>query len=109
MTKKYYTKKEKDVRKKIKNLIKELKLDSTHASCSKTLSESLFTLVQISNEFDNETDLKIIETTLKEMRQTFKVFVPFRDVRKVCLFGSARTKQKDDDYLMAEKFSKDIT
>lgn len=36
-------------------------------------------------------DLKITNAALKEMRYAFKVFAPYRGVRKVTVFGSART------------------
>jgi uncharacterized protein (TIGR00730 family) len=36
-------------------------------------------------------DLKITNTALKELRYAYKVFAPYRDVRKVTVFGSART------------------
>lgn len=36
-------------------------------------------------------DLKITNTALKELRYSYKVFAPYRDVRKVTVFGSART------------------
>ena len=35
-------------------------------------------------------DLKLMNSTLKEMRFTSKVFGPYRNVRKVTVFGSAR-------------------
>lgn len=36
-------------------------------------------------------NLKIAQAALKEMRYGFKVFAPYRNVRKVTVFGSART------------------
>jgi hypothetical protein len=36
-------------------------------------------------------DLKVTNTALKELRYAYKVFAPYRDVRKVTVFGSART------------------
>jgi hypothetical protein len=36
-------------------------------------------------------DLKIANSTLKELRYAFKVFNPYRDIPKVTVFGSART------------------
>ena len=36
-------------------------------------------------------DLKITNTALKELRYAYKVFAPYRGVRKVTVFGSART------------------
>ena len=36
-------------------------------------------------------DLKILSRTLRELRYAFKVFAPYRNQRKVSVFGSART------------------
>src|SRR5918996_1841039 len=36
-------------------------------------------------------DLKIANSTLKELRYAFKVFNPYHDIPKVTVFGSART------------------
>ncbi len=36
-------------------------------------------------------DLRIAATALKELRYAYKVFAPYRHVRKVTVFGSART------------------
>jgi hypothetical protein len=49
-------------------------------------------------------DLKIINAALKEMRYAFKVFAPYRDSRKVSVFGSARTRPGDPDYEQARNF-----
>ena len=43
-------------------------------------------------------DLKIANSALKEMRYAFKVFAPYRKVRKVTVFGSARTDRQSHDY-----------
>jgi uncharacterized protein (TIGR00730 family) len=51
-------------------------------------------------------DLKIMNTTLKEMRYTWKVFGPYRRQRKVTVFGSARTPEDHPDYRTAEEFSR---
>src|SRR5205085_9946728 len=38
----------------------------------------------------NRGDIKLLNTALKELRYAFKVFAPFRQKRKVTVFGSAR-------------------
>jgi uncharacterized protein (TIGR00730 family) len=43
-------------------------------------------------------DLKISSAALGEMRAAFELFAPFRDVPKVTVFGSARTKNHDPLY-----------
>ncbi|MFZ4812359.1 MAG: TIGR00730 family Rossman fold protein, partial [Ilumatobacteraceae bacterium] len=47
-------------------------------------------------------DLKIISSTVAEMAEAFQMFAPFRDVPKVTIFGSARTKPHDPLYEQAK-------
>lgn len=51
-------------------------------------------------------DLKILSRSLREMRYAFKVFTPFRNVRKVSVFGSARTHTDHPDYLASVDFGR---
>jgi len=53
-------------------------------------------------------DLKIVAGALKEMRRAFKVFAPYRHVRKVSTFGSARTQPGDPVFQLAEAFARRI-
>jgi uncharacterized protein (TIGR00730 family) len=51
-------------------------------------------------------DLKIISRSLKELRYAFKVFTPMRRIRKITVFGSARTAPEHPAYQQAVKFGK---
>ena len=53
-------------------------------------------------------DMKLINTTLKEMRYSFKVFMPYRRRRKVSVFGSARTPEGHPDYIQTQEFSREM-
>lgn len=64
------------------------------------------TVIRLRDEEVPRGDLKIINTTLKEMRYAFKVFAPYRNIRKVAIFGSARTPKTDAAYLQAKALSK---
>src|SRR3954447_17449221 len=55
----------------------------------------------------NRGDIKLINKSFKELRYALKIFAPYRDVRKVSIFGSARTPDSHDDYVSASKFAKD--
>ena len=46
-------------------------------------------------------DLKNVSRALRELRYAFKVFSPYRNQRKVSVFGSARTSQEDPRYQQA--------
>ncbi len=53
----------------------------------------------------NRGDLKMMNTTLKEMRYTAKVFGPYRNRLKVTVFGSARTYPGTVLYDMCMRFA----
>jgi uncharacterized protein (TIGR00730 family) len=53
-------------------------------------------------------DLKLISRSLKEMRYAAKVFVAYRQFRKVCVFGSARTPPTEEQYAVAEEFAREM-
>ncbi len=51
-------------------------------------------------------DLKILSRTLRELRYAFKVFAPYRHLRKVTMFGSARTMPGEPTYQQAVQFGR---
>lgn len=51
-------------------------------------------------------DLKILSRSLRELRYAFKVFTPYRNNRKVSIFGSARTTPDEPSYQQAVQFGK---
>jgi hypothetical protein len=53
-------------------------------------------------------DLKIASAALREMRDAFAMFAPYRGVPKVSTFGSARTRRGDPRYRLAEAFARQI-
>ena len=72
----------------------------------KYVRELIIASLKAGQEDDKSADLKLMNTTLKEMRFTSKVFGPYHNVRKVTVFGSARTQPGDPLYEMAKLFGK---
>jgi uncharacterized protein (TIGR00730 family) len=56
----------------------------------------------------NRGDIKLLNTALKELRYAFKVFAPYRNQRKVTVFGSARLPPEHPAYHQAVLFSRKI-
>lgn len=65
-------------------------------------------VVQLAEQDPDTLDLKIAETALSELVEAFEVFAPYRDVMKVTIFGSARTKVSDPLYVLARDFGSAI-
>jgi len=70
--------------------------------------EMILASLKAGQEADESADLKLMNTTLKEMRFTSKVFGPYRKVRKVTVFGSARTSPTEPVYKMAHDFGQTL-
>jgi uncharacterized protein (TIGR00730 family) len=51
-------------------------------------------------------DLRLASAALRELRYATKVFAPYEGVRKVTMFGSARTPPSDPCYGMATEFGR---
>jgi predicted Rossmann-fold nucleotide-binding protein len=54
-------------------------------------------------------DLKMLNQAFKELRYAFKVFAPYRGVRKVSIFGSARSAPEAPEYEAARAFANRMT
>jgi hypothetical protein len=72
------------------------------------IREMIIASLKAGQEDNGSADLKLMNTTLKEMRFTTKVFSPYQNVRKVTVFGSARTQPGDPVYEMAKLFGKKL-
>ncbi len=72
------------------------------------IREMIIAALKAGQEDDESADLKLMNTTLKEMRFTSKVFGPYRDKRKVTVFGSARTRPEEPVYEMATRFGRKL-
>jgi uncharacterized protein (TIGR00730 family) len=74
-------------------------LDAAHpADDVDQLWEILVSGVRLAADDADRLDLKITNAALKEMRNAFRMFAPYRDVPKVTIFGSARIDPGDPLY-----------
>ncbi|MFQ5904264.1 MAG: TIGR00730 family Rossman fold protein, partial [Candidatus Binatia bacterium] len=65
------------------------------------IAEMIQAILKLTGDGASRGDLKILDRALKELRYAFKVFAPFRSVRKVSIFGSTRVQEGDPYYRMA--------
>jgi hypothetical protein len=64
----------------------------------------LTSVLKLAEDGASPGDLKITNTALKELRYSYKVFAPYRNVRKVTVFGSARTPPTHPAAIAALRF-----
>ncbi len=70
--------------------------------------ELLLTLCRLSRDGAERGDVKLINKAFGELRYALKVFAPYRDVRKISIFGSSRTPEGHPDYLAAGSFARKL-
>ncbi len=94
-----------DLTARLDALVREAGGDPDRLS-GKVVREMLHTALKLFRDEADEGELKLLSRSLKEMRYALKVFRPFRDVRKVSMFGSARTGEDHPHYRAALRFSR---
>ncbi len=67
--------------------------------------ELIASAVRLARDGASRGDLKVANTTLKELRYAFYVFAPYRAARKAAIFGSARTRPDDPLYDQARRLA----
>ncbi|MFZ7128504.1 MAG: TIGR00730 family Rossman fold protein [Desulfobacterales bacterium] len=68
--------------------------------------EMILSALKAGQENEDRYDLKIMNSTLKEMRFTAKIFGRYRHRRKVSVFGSARSTSSEESYRMATEMGR---
>jgi uncharacterized protein (TIGR00730 family) len=64
--------------------------------------------LKLLTDVEHTGDVRVIQTALRELRYAFKLFAPYSHVRKVTIFGSARTQPTRLEYQQALDFGKRI-
>ena len=68
----------------------------------------LRTVVKLAEGNAERGDLKILNRALQELRHAFRVFSPYRRVRKVSFYGSARVQESDPYYQLARSVGRGL-
>jgi uncharacterized protein (TIGR00730 family) len=72
------------------------------------IRELLLNALKAGQEVDYLADLKMMRTTLREMRYTTRLFGAYRGRKKVTIFGSARTEREEPIYQKCVTFARQL-
>jgi uncharacterized protein (TIGR00730 family) len=64
--------------------------------------------LKILTDVEDSGDVRVIQTAIRELRYAFRLFAPYANVRKVTIFGSARTQPTKMEYQHAVDFGRKI-
>lgn len=92
----------------VTTLVEEAEKTFGPTSGSDFVREMLVSAVRLIKDKTARGDLKLINSALKELRHALFTFAPFATVRKVSVFGSARTKPEQEEWQQAFEFGERI-
>ena len=87
--------------KRVKKLVRDWGAQKSPA----LIEEMITTALKIARDEMTVADLKLINRSAKEMRSAAKIFAPYKQLRKVVVFGSARSARDSPGYKMATDFA----
>src|SRR5678816_117302 len=64
--------------------------------------------LKLMTDVEDRGDVRVIQTAVRELRYAFKLFAPYGHIRKVTVFGSARTAPTKQEYQQAVEFARKI-
>jgi uncharacterized protein (TIGR00730 family) len=69
-------------------------------------AEMVQAVLKLARDDPGRGEMKLMVRSYKELRYAFKIFKPYRQRRKVSVFGSARTEVTHPNYVLATDFGK---
>ena len=89
-------------------MIGELVAGVASGRSAEFLSDMMDTILRYGKDDASIADLKLISRSMREIRYAASVFRKYSAVRKVAVFGSARTRAEDPDFQLAREFARRI-
>jgi len=94
---------------KVRELIHQLVEAAGGSPHPEYIQEMVHTALRLIEDHADRGDVKILNAALRELVYAFRIFAPYRGIRKVTMFGSARTTEDQLEFRMALAFSHAIS
>lgn len=93
---------------KIEELLELAQREGTEPADVELARQIMVTGVHLLRDETSRAELKLVNSALKELRHAFRIFRPYSKLRKVAVFGSARTTPDHPDWIHAHAFAERI-
>src|SRR5207302_6000535 len=92
----------------LKRRIEELIAGKGGGHNSDLVADVVENALKLLHDVEDRGDVRVIQTSLRELRYAFKLFAPYARTRQVTIFGSARTQPSKTEYKQAVEFARKI-
>lgn len=72
------------------------------------VADTIENALKLLSDVESRGDVRVIQTTVRELRYAFRLFAPHSKTRKVTMFGSARLQPNRKEYQEAAEFARRI-
>jgi hypothetical protein len=93
---------------KLKLQIEELIKSKGGGHNESEVADIIENALKLLTDVEDKGDVRVIQTAIRELRYSFRLFAPYAAKRKVSIFGSARMKGNNIEYQQAADFGKKI-
>jgi uncharacterized protein (TIGR00730 family) len=94
---------------RLAGLIEELIKAKVGGANEAEVADIIENALKLLTDVQDTGDIRVIQTTVRELRYAFRLFAPYAEKRKVTIFGSARTAPSKAEYHQAVEFGKKIS
>jgi len=92
----------------LRSRIQELIAYKGHGYNEDLVADIIENALKLLTDVQDRGDVRVIQTAIRELRYAFRLFAPHSGVRKVTMFGSARTLPSKLEYQQAVNFARRI-
>ena len=89
----------------VESLVERAQAESGLSGGAEHVRQLVVSAIRLAQDGTPEGEIKLLNNALKELRHALRVFAPYRYVRKVAVFGSARTAPEHPDWKQAFAFA----
>src|SRR5271156_1887405 len=93
---------------KLKKQIEELIQSKGGGHNESEVADIIENALKLLTDVKDTGDVRVIQTAIRELRYSFRLFAPYAGKRKVSIFGSARTQPDNVEYQQAADFGRKI-
>jgi uncharacterized protein (TIGR00730 family) len=92
----------------IERRIQELIASAGGGHNADLVADMIENALKLLKDVEHRGDVRVITTAVRELRYAFRLFAPYAEVRKVTIFGSARTEPDRVEYQQAVDFGRRV-
>jgi len=108
MARRRYELKQPELNQAVEDLVERAQEIYGESDGAELVRQILVTGVRLLRDGAEPRDLKLLNSALKELRHSLRVFRPYESRRKVAVFGSARTEPDSPDWEQARVFAERV-